>query len=249
MRPSFLRLLTAVTLIALPVLCSFTTGCASSREEPQFQEYNAGEWEAPGTPSVFDTLESAEEPPAQAQVEPEAEPPVTEPMTAPEPQAGSDLSDTLDVGDAVVIVLTGITTDQVPPHEERIKDDGTINLYLVGAVKAAGRTAGELQRVLQDEYERFFKNPVVTVNAAPRYYYVGGDVRRPGAQPYLGRTTVTKAIQAAGDFTDFGQKKNIQVIRTDGTKLTVNFKKAIREPSLDPPIYPGDKIHVPRRSF
>ena len=85
------------------------------------------------------------------------------------------------------------------------------------------------------------------MQSSTRFYYVGGEVKRPGAQPYLGKTTVTKAIQSAGDFTDFAKKTKVQVIRADGTTLRVNFNKAIDEPSLDPPIYPGDKLHVPRR--
>jgi hypothetical protein len=35
--------------------------------------------------------------------------------------------------------------------------------------------------------------------------------------------------------------------RFDGRTQTVNCVKALDKPSLDPEVYPGDKIHVPRR--
>lgn len=157
------------------------------------------------------------------------------------------MSDVFQVGDSVAVLVTGVSSEEIPPHQEGIKDNGTISLYLIGTVQAAGRSPGELQRELQKRYEVYFKNPVVTIQSAQRFYYVGGEVKRPGAQPYLGKTTVTKAIQSAGDFTDFAKKTKVQVIRADGTSLRVNFNKAIDEPRLDPPIYPGDKLHVPRR--
>ena len=116
-----------------------------------------------------------------------------------------------------------------------------------GSRARAGKSDGELQKELQEQYDKYYKTLVVTVVALQRFYYVGGEVKRPGAQPYLGETSVTKAIQSAGDFTDFAKKTSVRVIRADGTSLKVNFNKAIDEPSLDPPIYPGDKIHVPRR--
>ena len=155
-------------------------------------------------------------------------------------------SDVFHVGDVVTVTFSGTST-QISPHQERIKEDGTITLFLVGSVKAAGKSPGELQRDLQEAYRNYYRNLVVTVQSFARYYYVGGEVKRPGAQEYIGETTVTKAIQAAGDFTDFGKKNAILVIRTDGTSTTVNYNKLLKNPRTDPPIYPGDKIHVPRR--
>jgi polysaccharide export outer membrane protein len=231
MRLSFNRPIFILKGIALLAVLALFAGCTTTTSpEPAFQDYEPGAWTPPG--QTTNTV------PAQ---------PVAEPAPEPAEAAPAGLTDIFRVGDTVTVQVTGVASEIIPPHEERIKDDGSISLYLLGTVQAAGRTQGDLQRELQTEYERFFKNPVVTVNTATRFYYVGGEVKRPGAQPYLGITTVTKAIQSAGDFTDFGKKTSIRVIRADGTSLKVNFNKAIEEPSLDPPIYPGDKIHVPRR--
>ncbi len=85
-----------------------------------------------------------------------------------------------------------------------IADDGTITLPLIGTVQAAGKTPGELQRIITGLYvPQYYVRLAVTVTALNRVYYVGGEVTKPGPEEYLGQTTVTRAIQAAGDFTVF----------------------------------------------
>jgi hypothetical protein len=82
-----------------------------------------------------------------------------------------------------------------------------------------------------------------------RVYYVGGEVRTPGPRIYMGETTVATAIQAAGDFTKAANKGRVKLIRFDGrseTMVVVDLRKAIHPPN-DPPVYPGDKIEVPRK--
>lgn len=144
---------------------------------------------------------------------------------------------------------------QTPPpvHEEQIKSDGYVTLPLIGSVKADGKTPGELQRDMYSLYvPKYYPASsgfTVTVKPKERVFYVGGEVKAPGPKVYLGKTTVTKAIQAAGDFTDFANKRSVKLIRTDGTTITVNCNKAIERPELDPPVFPNDKIHVKRRIF
>ena len=152
----------------------------------------------------------------------------------------------LRVGDTVRIDFSNVG-GQLPPHEEQIKEDGTITLYLVNSVKAAGKTTGELQNELQEKYRKYYGAMTVTVKAPDRFYSVGGQVRTPKRDVYIGSTTVLKAIQSAGDFTEFADEKNVRLTRANGETVTVNCKKARQDPSLDLPVYPGDLIHVPRR--
>jgi protein involved in polysaccharide export with SLBB domain len=156
-------------------------------------------------------------------------------------------ADRFAIGDQVTVKFSG-TIDQIPTHEERIKDDGTITLSLIGAVAAAGKTPGELQKEIKDRYvPDYYKRLTVVVTGEQRVYSVGGQVRSPGRQGYIGATTVTKAIQSAGDFTDFAAKRRVKLTRADGKTSTVDCKKAAADPSLDLPVYPGDKIDVPMR--
>jgi protein involved in polysaccharide export with SLBB domain len=140
---------------------------------------------------------------------------------------------------------------QVMPWEGEIKPDGTITLLLNQTFKAAGLTRTQLEQKIRDNYvPRFYKQMTVSVKVTKetRFYYVGGEVRSPGRQIYLSRLTMTKAIQTAGDFTDFAKKSKVQLTRAGATKpIIVNVVKAMQDTTLDVEIYPGDKIHVPRR--
>ncbi len=155
--------------------------------------------------------------------------------------------DVLRVGDLVTLIFSGVP---VPPEkrEERIKEDGTITLYLVGAVKAEGKTPGQLQKEIHDGYvPKYYVRLDVSVLAEGRYFYVDGSVKIPSRQPHAGELTVLKAIAAAGGFTDFANKKKVQIVRANRQTITVDCVKALKDPKLDLPIYPGDKITVPQR--
>jgi polysaccharide biosynthesis/export protein VpsN len=158
-------------------------------------------------------------------------------------------SDRFAIGDLVRVTFSGVT-DPIQPHEERIKDDGSITLPLIGAIKAVGKTPGDVQKAITSAYvPDYYKRLTVTVTSNQRVYYVGGQVRGPGRQEYLGTTTVTKAIQSAGDFTDFADRRKVILTRADGKKFTVNCLKAAKDPALDLAVFPGDKIEVPMRGL
>jgi protein involved in polysaccharide export with SLBB domain len=66
----------------------------------------------------------------------------------------------------------------------------------------------------------------------------------------VGEITVLRAIDTAGGFTDFANRKNIELRRaTTGEKVRVNWHKAIKDPKLDPQVYPNDQIVVHKRFF
>jgi polysaccharide export outer membrane protein len=159
------------------------------------------------------------------------------------------------VGDTVVVTLT-TGSDQhdstgIPPYEDSIKEDGTITMPLIGKVTAVGKTPGELQNEIWIKYvPKYYVHLTVTVKspADERVYYVGAQVSKAGVQPYLGLTTVSKAIQAAGDFNDFAGH-TVTLIRATGERIKVNVDNVRAGKEVDPPVYPGDQIDVPRSIF
>jgi polysaccharide export outer membrane protein len=78
---------------------------------------------------------------------------------------------------------------------------------------------------------------------------VRGEVKAPGRQVYVGQITVTKAITSAGDFTDFANRKNVLLIRSNGKRFTLNCVKILDGRAPDPGVYPGDQIQVERIIF
>jgi len=152
-------------------------------------------------------------------------------------------------GDSLTVVFSD-TPQVIPPFEERVKDDGTITLLQNQSFKAAGKTRGDLEQEIRTRYvPSYYRNLTVTIKPQDRFFFVGGEVKAAGRQIYLGRMTVIKAIQSCGDFTDFANKKKVQLVRVDGTRHIINVPKAYIDPALDLEVLPGDKIHVPRRVF
>jgi len=157
-------------------------------------------------------------------------------------------ADTIYAGNRITITYSGLSNPPLP-HKEQVREGGQIKPpMLEQPVMAAGKTVGELQDELHRLYvPAYFKTLTITVENQERYFFVGGEVRMPGQRPYLSQMTVLKAIQSAGDFTDFANRRKVSVTRSDGTTEIVDCKKAIKDYRRDPPVYPGDKIHVPRR--
>jgi protein involved in polysaccharide export with SLBB domain len=174
------------------------------------------------------------------------------PVSVPPSEAGSQVRrgpDFLRTGDRINVSFSGLPIP-MERHEEQIREDGNFNPPLLGrAIKAAGKRVGELQEELQKLYvPDYFKAATITVRRQDSYYFVGGEVKAPGQKPYLSEMTVLKAIQTAGDFTEFAKKTKIQVIRSNGHKeKPLNYNKAIGNPKLDLPVFPGDQIIVPKR--
>jgi polysaccharide export outer membrane protein len=159
-------------------------------------------------------------------------------------------TDSLEPGNQITITFSGLNTVPIP-YSCRIREDGTISPpYLNEPVIAAGKTIGELERELEKEYvPAIYKTINVTIRTADRFFYVGGEVRQPSRQVFIGRITVTQAIQSAGDFTDFGDQRAVRVIRASGKVDIIDCKAALDDPTRDLPVYPGDNIVVGRRLF
>ena len=159
-------------------------------------------------------------------------------------------TDSLEPGNQITITFSGLSTIPIP-YSCRIREDGTISPpYLKAPIIAAGKTIGELERELEKEYvPAIYKTINVTIRTADRFFYVGGEVRQPSRQIFIGRITVTQAIQSAGDFTDFANQREVRVIRATGKVDVIDCKAALDDPTRDLPVYPGDNIVVGRRLF
>lgn len=164
-------------------------------------------------------------------------------------RAPAEFSDKLRKEDLVDIKFSNNPT---PPQDvaERIKEDGMINLPLIGAVQAEGKTAGQLQKEIQERYvPQYFRRLTVTIRTENRVFYVDGEVVRPDRYAYSGEITLLQAIASAGGFTDFASRRRVELVRSTGEKMVIDGVKAKDNVNLDVPILPGDRINVPRRSL
>lgn len=155
----------------------------------------------------------------------------------------------LRVGDLIIVTFSDLPNP--PPRQEmNIPDNGVIALPHNVRVQAVDKTTSELERDIQAAYvPGIFVSLSATVRTDQRVFFVDGEVKQPGRQPYLGVMTVLRAITTAGGFTDFADRKKIQLRRQSGQRYFINHKAALADPALDLPVYPNDYIYIDRTVF
>ena len=100
--------------------------------------------------------------------------------------------------------------------EAIVRPDGYISMSLVGDVLAADLTAVELAERITYRLTEFMTNPNVSVQVKELnsyFFYVIGEVTRPGKYQVKSYTTVLQGIALTGGFTPFASKNKIKVIR------------------------------------
>lgn len=99
----------------------------------------------------------------------------------------------------------------------KVDNDGYLDLPVVGRVKAGGRTLSDVAESICGSLGNILNQPVVSLKLVNRYVSVLGEVRNPGHFPYTkSRITILDAISLAGDITDYGNRREIILTRSEG---------------------------------
>lgn len=141
-----------------------------------------------------------------------------------------------------------------------VRPDGRINTPLVEDLQAAGRTATELARDLEEELGRYVRNPVVTViisgfvGQPDAQIRVVGEAVEPQAILYRERMTLLDVMIAVGGLTEFAAGNRAQLIREIGGERRaqdVRLDDLVRagDISADVPVQPGDILIIPEAWF
>jgi polysaccharide export outer membrane protein len=142
----------------------------------------------------------------------------------------------------------GLSTDAV------VRPDGTITLPLVGELRAAGRTAAELQKDAETRFKTVVNEAVVTVSVVEINSYrftVAGNVQNPGLFTSRYYVTVSEALALAGGPNRYADTDDIVIVRSapNGTldRIRINYDGILTgtNPEQDIAILPGDAVRVP----
>ena len=177
---------------------------------------------------------------AQAASVPAASPTAAGPTTG----AGSALRN----GDTIALHIAGVPLEdqQQFAGEYTIDENGQINLPYIGLTKAGGMAPSAVQTEIQNALitAQIYTNPTITVStgAGARFINVAGAVRAPGRVQYTSDLTLMSTIGAAGGPSDFAGDK-VRLVRK-GKITWYSRKKLDKDPSLDPPLEPGDTIEI-----
>lgn len=97
-----------------------------------------------------------------------------------------------------------------------VDNDGNIAMPVIGKIKAAGLTRGQLSGILTVKLKTYVKDPEVLVRFLQFKVNILGEVKSPGAHIFPSeKVTLIDAISAAGDLTDRGKREDITVIREE----------------------------------
>jgi protein involved in polysaccharide export with SLBB domain len=121
---------------------------------------------------------------------------------------------------------------------------GNFAMPLVGEVQAYGLTTRELESRLRETLEDgYLVDPQVSVEVLNyRPFYILGEVKTPGAYPYVNGMTVLNAVALAGGFS-YRAKQSDFVLQRGGSNSSGN------EVQGDAALLPGDIVTVQERFF
>ena len=135
--------------------------------------------------------------------------------------------------------------------EELVVDtSGNINLPLIGALRGAGRTAGEMSTDIAGRLAaQYLRDPQVTVTvkeAASQKITVDGAVTKPGVYEMRGSTSLLQAVAMAEGPTRVADLTKVAVFRSiDGRRSVALFDlNAIRQGRVSDPQVLGDDVIV-----
>lgn len=149
----------------------------------------------------------------------------------------------LSSGDVIRISVFG--EPDLSVAQVRLTDAGTFSYPFIGEVRARGKTAVELERILVDALSNdFLVDPRVSISVLEyREFYMIGEVKQPGNYKYQPGLNLRRAIAMAGGLTERASTNRITVVRDQD----VNRKP--QRINLDAPVLPGDTINIDQGFF
>ena len=131
-----------------------------------------------------------------------------------------------------------------------VAEDGTIFYPYIGVVSVAGKTVGEVRKILTEKISRTIAQPQLDVRVAAfrsQKAYVVGEVTTPGPQPITDSPlTVVEAINKAGGVTKDADLINVTLSR-DGVVHDINLQDIYEKGDLtgDYILRDGDILQIP----
>ncbi len=121
-------------------------------------------------------------------------------------------------------------------------------------ISRSAQGGGEAERITvdRDEFERGASALVVRHGdlihvLEAEFCHVLGEVRVPQQVRVEKGLTLFRALANVGGLTEFANRKEIQVLRVDGTVESYDLQKIQKGEAEDPPVHGGDRIYVKRR--
>lgn len=134
-----------------------------------------------------------------------------------------------------------------------VSAQGTMFYPYVGIIKVEGLTTGQIRDAIVEKLAKVIQRPQIDVRVVAfraQRVQVSGEVKQPGLVT-LDDTPkgVMEAINERGGFTATSSRRRATLIRR-GKNYPIELSKLVSgdSPAGNPPLWPGDIVHVPDRS-
>ena len=95
-----------------------------------------------------------------------------------------------------------------------VDEQGSISYPQLGEIKVEGLTTAGVRDIIQQKVNNYLESASVFVKLVNRNITVLGEVRNPGQKLMVkNMLTIFEALGTAGDITDYGNRKNVKLIR------------------------------------
>ena len=138
-----------------------------------------------------------------------------------------------------------------------IAPDGTISFPLVGTLKVAGMTYGQIRDALTSAITTYYTEPQVSVNIIELHsqkVLVLGEVTTPAVLQLNNQMSILEALTQVGGINQYSRTSNVLLVRggMDQPQLyTVNVDSIFTQGRMDQMVYlqQGDIVVVPTRTI
>src|SRR6185369_9667717 len=129
-----------------------------------------------------------------------------------------------------------------------IDTSGKITMPILGELMVKGLTIEEAQQFIKSNANQYFNNPIVIVKLISFKVTVLGEVKNPGYYyVYNNQATTLEALGMAGDLTNFGNRRNIKLLRQHVSGTEVVLLDLTKSDLLESEFFylkPGDVLYV-----
>ncbi len=133
-----------------------------------------------------------------------------------------------------------------------VDEHGDISYPQLGNISVGGLTTAEIRTILQEKVNNYLESASVFVKLVNRNITVLGEVRNPGQKLMVkNQLTIFEALGTAGDISDYGNMKNVKLIREYAEGKHVAELDLTSPAIVSSPYYyilPHDIIYVEHRT-
>jgi polysaccharide biosynthesis/export protein len=114
-----------------------------------------------------------------------------------------------------------------------VDEEGNVKLPYIGKIKVSDYTLQEAEDTIEEALSQFLFYPSVSIKFINNRVTLLGEVRNPGVYTFNYKTiNIYQAIGYASDLTEFGNRKNVLLVRQEGNEITKKYLDLTRDEML-----------------